>query len=541
MFLRQFPIAYRAAFGFAIITLMLVGLGGFAHNRMTAINKASTEISEFWLPSVQASGQMGLLMATFRLSEMNHVLAQDSDTMNAQERRMDMLLAELAKVETAYQSLLQLPEEKQLFEEVLSASRDYMNSHEALLQLSRRNDTERAYALMRGEQYQRYENLSRNLAALIDLDQRQAGESSRRGDEVVKDATRSVVLVMVLAVLASIAIAWLLTQSIVGPIREAMRTAERVAGGDLTGEPDSSGRDEPARLMQALQSMRQYLRDTIEQIGHSATQLASAAEELYAVTEEGNRSLNRQHDEIEMAATAVNQMSAAVEEVARNAASTSEASTTSEGVALSGREQVEETVQAIRGMGEEVTRSTQMVADLAGQAQGIATVLDVIRSIAEQTNLLALNAAIEAARAGEQGRGFAVVADEVRALAHRTQESTREIEQMIAAIQAGSDAAVSAMNKSDTHAQDMVKLAESAGQALQDIARRAGEINERTLVIATAAEQQAQVAREVDRNLVNIRDISVQTSAGANQTAAATHELSRLAVELNGMIARFVV
>lgn len=175
MFLRQFPIAYRAAFGFAIITLMLVGLGGFAHNRMTAINKASTEISEFWLPSVQASGQMGLLMATFRLSEMNHVLAQDSDTMNAQERRMDMLLAELAKVETAYQSLLQLPEEKQLFEEVLSASRDYMNSHEALLQLSRRNDTERAYALMRGEQYQRYENLSRNLAALIDLDQRQAG------------------------------------------------------------------------------------------------------------------------------------------------------------------------------------------------------------------------------------------------------------------------------------------------------------------------------------------------------------------------------
>jgi methyl-accepting chemotaxis protein len=320
-----------------------------------------------------------------------------------------------------------------------------------------------------------------------------------------------------------------------------MHTAERVASGDLTGELASTGRDEPARLMQALQSMRQSLRDTIERIGLSATQLASAAEELNAVTEESNRSLGRQHDEIELAATAVNQMSAAVEEVARNAASTSEAATTSESVALSGREQVEETVQAIRDMGEEVIRSTHSVADLAERAQGIATVLDVIRSIAEQTNLLALNAAIEAARAGEQGRGFAVVADEVRALAHRTQESTREIEQMIAAIQAGSDAAVSAMNQSDTHARDMVKLAESAGQALQEIARQAGEINQRTLVIATAAEQQAQVAREVDRNLVNIRDISMQTSAGANQTATATHDLSRLAVELNGMIARFVV
>ncbi|MCY1411227.1 Methyl-accepting chemotaxis protein McpQ [compost metagenome] len=129
----------------------------------------------------------------------------------------------------------------------------------------------------------------------------------------------------------------------------------------------------------------------------------------------------------------------------------------------------------------------------------------------------------------------------MRALAHRTQESTREIEQMIASIQAGSDTAVGAMNQSDQHARQMLQVAEGAGQALHEIARQAGEINERTLVIASAAEEQAQVAREVDRNLVNIRDISVQTSAGANQTSAASHELSRLATELNGMIARFVV
>ncbi|WP_044875229.1 methyl-accepting chemotaxis protein [Pseudomonas sp. LFM046] len=541
MFLRQIPIAYRAAIGFAIITLMLVGLGAFAHNRMAAINQASTQISEIWLPSVQASGQMGLLMAEFRLSEMNHVLAQDDAAMDAQERRMNELLVELAKVEQAYRPLLALPDEKQLFEDILDATRDYMDSHKALLKLSRRNDTERAYALIRGEQNERYESLSRSLAALIDLDHRQAQVSSRLGDKVVSDATRSVVLVMLLAVLASITIAWLLTQSIVSPIRAAMRTAERVAGGDLTGDLDTTGRDEPARLMQALQTMQQHLHDTIEQIGHSATQLASAAEQLNAVTEEGNRSLNRQHDEIEMAATAVNQMSTAVDEVARNAASTSDASIASEDVARTGRERVEETVQAIRGMSQEVARTTQLVADLAGQAQGIATVLDVIRAIAEQTNLLALNAAIEAARAGEQGRGFAVVADEVRALAHRTQDSTREIEQMIAAIQTGSDAAVGAMNQSDLKAREMLKVAEGAGQALHEIARQAGEINERTLLIATAAEQQAQVAREVDRNLVNIRDLSVQTSSGADQTSAATHELSRLAVELNRMIARFVV
>ncbi|WP_244229194.1 methyl-accepting chemotaxis protein, partial [Pseudomonas aeruginosa] len=154
---------------------------------------------------------------------------------------------------------------------------------------------------------------------------------------------------------------------------------------------------------------------------------------------------------------------------------------------------------------------------------------------------LALNAAIEAARAGEQGRGFAVVADEVRALAHRTQESTREIEQMIANIQEGTGAAVGAMDSSSVRARNMLEIAEAAGLALNEIAERVGQINERTLVIASASEQQAQVAREVDRNLVNIRDISLQTSAGSNQTAAASQELSQLAIDLNNMVTRFVV
>ena len=541
MLLRQLPIAYRAATGFAIITLILVGLGLFACNRMAAMNQASARISELWLPSVQLSGQMGMFLSEFRQSEMNHVLARDLATMQALEQQMDGVLADLTKVQEAYQPLLVLPEERRLFQAFLERTGEYLGGHQALLELSRRNDTEQAYDLMRNEQRERYDSLLQSLTALIELVRQEALATSREGDDLFDHTTRAMVAVMLVAVLASIAIAWLLTHSIVLPIREAMRTAEKIAKGDLTGQLDSTGRDEPSRLMAALQAMQQDLHDTIEQIGNSASQLASAAEQLNAVTEEGNRSLNRQHDEIEMAATAVTQMSAAVEEVARNAASTSEASIASEETAQTGRERVERTVQAIRGMSQEVADTTQQVADLAAQALGIGKVLEVIRAIAEQTNLLALNAAIEAARAGDQGRGFAVVADEVRALAHRTQESTREIEQMIASIQAGSDAALGAMNQSDQHARQMLQVAEDAGQALQEIARQASEINERTLVIASAAEQQAQVAREVDRNLVNIRDISVQTSAGANQTSAASHELSRLATDLNGMIAHFVV
>ncbi|WP_374004997.1 methyl-accepting chemotaxis protein [Pseudomonas cichorii] len=287
--------------------------------------------------------------------------------------------------------------------------------------------------------------------------------------------------------------------------------------------------------------MQGNLRKTIEQISGSATQLASAAEELSSVTEEASRGLQQQNNEIEQAATAVNEMTSAVEEVARNAVSTSEASQQSNHAAREGHCRVLETVEAIQAMTRDVQGTSAMIEGLATQGRDIGQVLDVIRAIAEQTNLLALNAAIEAARAGEAGRGFAVVADEVRALAHRTQQSTREIEQMVAGIQNGTGEAVQSMQQSNQRTQDTLARARAAGGALEQITESINLINERNLVIASASEEQAQVSREVDRNLVNIRDLASQSAAGANQTSAASHELSRLAQELRSMVARFVI
>ncbi|WP_414868544.1 methyl-accepting chemotaxis protein [Pseudomonas sp. IT-347P] len=287
--------------------------------------------------------------------------------------------------------------------------------------------------------------------------------------------------------------------------------------------------------------MQHNLRETIRQISESSSQLASASEELSCVTEDATRGLHQQSLEIEQAATAVNQMTAAVEEVASNAVATSQASRESDRIAQHGREQVQQTVASIEFLAEDVTNNASQVEDLAQKVHGISKVLDVIRSIAEQTNLLALNAAIEAARAGDAGRGFAVVADEVRALAHRTQQSTQEIEQMIGGIQQGTDSAVGSMQQSNVRARSTLELAKAAGVALEEIASAFTLINERNLVIASASEEQAAVAREVDRNLMNIRDLAMQTSAGANQTSAASQELSRLAVDLNSMVAKFSV
>ncbi|MFJ7143448.1 MULTISPECIES: methyl-accepting chemotaxis protein [Pseudomonas chlororaphis group] len=288
-----------------------------------------------------------------------------------------------------------------------------------------------------------------------------------------------------------------------------------------------------------MAKMQEKLRDTLQRISGSATQLASAAEELNCVTEESARGLTQQNNEIEQAATAVNEMTSAVEEVARNAVSTSEASKNATTSAGDGRDLVQETVSAIERMSSDVQGTASLIGDLANESRDIGKVLDVIRGLADQTNLLALNAAIEAARAGEAGRGFAVVADEVRALAHRTQQSTSEIERMIGSIQSGTEHAVDSMRNSTERAESTLNIARGAGLSLDTINSAIIEINERNLVIASAAEEQAQVAREVDRNLVNIRDLSVQSATGANQTSAASNELSRLAVDLNSMVARF--
>lgn len=287
--------------------------------------------------------------------------------------------------------------------------------------------------------------------------------------------------------------------------------------------------------------MQMNLKSTLQHISEASGQLASAAEEMSAITRESSAGIERQSMETDQAATAVNEMTAAVEEVARNAVSASQSTQDSQRSAKVGHERVTQTIASIEKLSATVQQTGIEVEGLAKQAQDIARVVEVIRSIAEQTNLLALNAAIEAARAGEQGRGFAVVADEVRALAHRTQTSTQEIEQMIAKIQTCSSDAVSSMALNRNEALDSLKIAHEAGLAITQITEAITDINDRNLLIATASEEQAHVARSVDQNLISIRDLSIQSSSAAGQTSIASQELSRLAVDLKQIVSKFAV
>ncbi|TPG79204.1 methyl-accepting chemotaxis protein [Pseudomonas arsenicoxydans] len=400
-------------------------------------------------------------------------------------------------------------------------------------------DIEGARTLLDTDLQKAYQTVMDELTIMVESNNRQIDEGAVNASQQALSANTALYICIAVAFIAALMLGVFISRVISRPIATAVASARRVAAGDLSQTIISTGRDETGQLLIALGDMQGSLKATIQQIASAAEQLASAAEELNAVTEESSRGLTRQNDEIQQAATAVTQMTAAVEEVACNAISTSDASKSTSEETAKGRDQALEAVNAINSVSAEITASTASVEKLAGGVQDIGKVLDVIRAIAEQTNLLALNAAIEAARAGEQGRGFAVVADEVRALAARTQASTGEIEGMIGAVQNSANQAVRSMGSSRTLATSTQSLVQATGQSLERIAQSIAQINDRNMLIATASEEQAHVAREVDRNLVNIQALSTQTAAGANQTSASSQELSRLAISFNNLVGKF--
>ncbi|WP_342653021.1 methyl-accepting chemotaxis protein [Pseudomonas sp. F3-2] len=541
MTVRNMNIAPRAALGFGVLALLVFGLGAFALLQMSSMRKQSDLVEGKWLPSVMELGTVGQDIMRIRTLTLRLMLNRSPEALRENIAKLESLKSGLQVAETRYLALIGSAKERELYNDFLASQQAYLQRQNRVMELSAQNQLDAALQVINGEMNQYADKMTQALNELTALNKQGAGQASEEALAVFGSATNWVVGMMLITALITLMLAWGLTRSIVMPLAQALGIAQVVAAGDLTANIVVHGRDEPARLLEALKTMQQNLRRTILRISDSSNQLASASEELSTVTEDSTRGLHQQSLEIDQAATAVNQMTAAVEEVARNAVATSQASGESDRIAQRGREQVQQTVASIGHLAHDVTQAGDQVGILAQKVYGISKVLDVIRSVAEQTNLLALNAAIEAARAGEAGRGFAVVADEVRALAHRTQSSTQEIEQLVVDIRQGTDQAVNAMQGSNSRAQSTLELAQSAGVALNDIAAAITLITERNVVIASASEEQAQVAREVDRNLTNIRDIALQSSAGANQTSAASHDLSRLATDLNGMVAAFTV
>jgi len=535
---RNIRLTSRSLLGFGLICLLLISLGLTSLYRMKEIHDASLALQTNWLPSVRQAARIQNAALLYRLDGRRFVMDEDRQSKSSQDK-LAALKTTLSQETEKYASMVSSPEEKQRYDQVVANVRTYQDLLDQLVVMSQTASFEAMTHFIRDTSSEAAKKLQASIEALMSINEEGAGRSGQVANGSYDSAFLMTLMFMVLALVITCVVALLFTRSIAQPINALRLSMQKIADGDLKSKVEISGRDEITDLQTVAAAMRSSLKNTIEHIADSSRQLASAAEQMSAITHESTAGIQRQSVETDQAATAVNQMTAAVEEVARNAVSASESTQASERSARVVQDRVGETIDSIERLSSRVEQTKTDIEGLAGQALHIAKVLDVIGSIAEQTNLLALNAAIEAARAGEQGRGFAVVADEVRALAHRTQQSTQEIEQMVKGIQLDSKKAVESMNHSSEETRVTRSLAHETGLAIEEVTLSISHINDKNLLIATASEQQAQVARSVDRNLVSIRDLSIQSSSAASQTSIASNELSKLAGSLNHLIARF--
>jgi len=526
---------------FSLIVLIVVLLGAVAIIQMKTLREVEQDVETNWMASVRQAGLMNAGVLRLRLESLRGNTSSDPQIRQQTLDGFTGYRTTFFEAVNSYEKLVASEEERKLYGDVRASAQAYARLLDQFEPLMRNGDSAGAVALINTTIRPVTNAMQDQIAALRDYNDRGAEAAGIRASQAYSTGLMLVGTLIAIAIVATILLAYLLTRSITVPISEAVQIAQRIARKDLTEKIVVIGEDEAAAMLGALHQMQGNLRQTIGHIADSSNQLASASEEMTSVTEESSRGLVRQNDEVNQAATAVTEMSAAVDEVARNAAEAADASQRTHALTSAGIDNVARTLKAIQDLTQNVGNTSGQVQQLSSRAQEISKVVEVIRAIAEQTNLLALNAAIEAARAGEQGRGFAVVADEVRALAHRTQQSTQEIEQMIGGIQSDSVQAVRAMEQSQQMASDSTTVAQNANSSLQQIADAITLINERNILIATAAEEQAQVAREIDRNITSIRDLSTQSADGASQTAMASGEVSKLAVGLNRVVGEFVI
>ncbi|WP_210559005.1 MULTISPECIES: methyl-accepting chemotaxis protein [unclassified Pseudomonas] len=370
------------------------------------------------------------------------------------------------------------------------------------------------------------------MTGLMDTQQRLARDDQQRAFIQIAVLT---VLALVVGLFASV----LISRQITGPLALTVELARRIAKGDLTVQAKSSRKDELGDLQNAMQDMAQSLNTLVQGIGNGVTHISTSAEKLSAMSEQTSAGVRQQKVEVDQVATAMHEMASTVQEVARNTTDASAAATLADQQARHGSAVVKQATVQISELSVAIEELGAAMNVLSQDSEQIGKVIDVIKAVAEQTNLLALNAAIEAARAGEQGRGFAVVADEVRSLAQRTQDSTKEIEALIVTLQQGTQAASTLMTSSRERTLDTVVLAQKAEQAITEINHSIGTIQQMSLQISAAAEQQSAVADEINRSIVSVRDVADQSAVASEESAAATIELASLGQDLQRMTAHF--
>jgi len=481
------------------------------------------------------TGQRGYLLTGIDASLEPYELGLRSFNNNAKQLRADIDIGSSASDALKAVEDLMLSWREQAAEPEIAARRE-MNKYTVTM-----DDV--AAHIQNGPGKNIMDTLRSNLLEIIAEEEKLIVVRTQEQDSTSAFTIRISLIGTLIASLIGITVAVVITKGILTPLNETNRILKDIAegDGDLTIRVPVKTRDEIGDLGVNFNAFVSKLQSIIGDVTDVTSQLGEASEQMASIMVQTNAGIEKQKLETVTVASAMTQMTASVHEVSSNASNASDAAGGADTEAQEGRQVVQSTVRAITDLAEEIEESSKVIEKLKHNSENIGTVLDVIKGIAEQTNLLALNAAIEAARAGEQGRGFAVVADEVRTLAQRTQESTAEIERLIVELQTGAEDAVDVMRHSREQAGTSVEPAQQAGNSLDAITQSVDTINQMNTQIATASEEQSSVSQEIQRNVINIQTIAEETAEGAEQTSQASEEVANLGKQLNVLVGQFRV
>ena len=527
--------------GFAVVALIAAAIGIIAISNLHSIQTADDNLYRCETSGVVQLDRISSAFHRARLNLLSLVIAKTPEEQRRCESRIQELVEAMNTAAGAYEKTLESQADRDLYSKYAESYRNYVPLREKVVALALAGKAQEATGIMHGEGQQAADQLKNVIDEMVAERTDKAKETAENNQHLASASVTSMLVILGLGVTLAIGLGLFIARGISRPVQRLAAQAETVATGDLTIEVIQESADEIGHLAASFGIMVENLRETIRRVGEASSAVASASSEISSSTEQMAAGAQEQTSQASEVASAVEEMTKTIVENSRNAGQTSETAKRAKQSAEEGGKIVEATVVGMKRIAEVVNRSAQTVRALGKSSDQIGEIIRVIDDIADQTNLLALNAAIEAARAGEQGRGFAVVADEVRKLAERTTKATKEIAGMIKTIQDDTNGAVASMEEGTGEVDGGIKLADRAGASLEEIVTMIQTLTDMVAHIAVASEQQSSASEQISNNVTAISSVTHETASGVQQIARAAEDLNRLTDSMQHLLDRFKV